>query len=97
MKGFLTLGEVDYDRGYRQGRQDNTALMFHLTITIDGVNRFITDPQHEAGAEGYVQCSVLGGQRPVEHGVFNLFVDSVDPSARPYITVCSSLMALATR
>ena len=42
MKGFLTLGEVDYDRGYRQGRQDNTALMFHLTITIDGVNRFIT-------------------------------------------------------
>ena len=82
MKGFLTLGEVDYDRGYRQGRQDNTALMFHLTITIDGVNRFITDPQHEAGAEGYVQCSVLGGQRPVEHGVFNLFVDSVDPSRK---------------
>jgi len=42
---------------------------------VEGVNRFITRPEHEATAAGYVKCDALGGQMPVEEGVFNLFVD----------------------
>jgi hypothetical protein len=56
--------------------------MFHLTIEVDGVERFVTDPEHEARANGYVKCEALGGEFPVEQGVFNLFVDEEDPSRK---------------
>ena len=83
MKGFVTLGELDYDQGYRQGKRDGTSLMFHLTITIDGVNRFVTHPEHDTDdLEGYLRCDALGGEMPVEGGRFNLFVDDVDPARK---------------
>jgi predicted patatin/cPLA2 family phospholipase len=83
MKGFVTFRELDYDKGYRQGRQDGTFLMFHLTITIDGVNRFVTHPEHETNdLEGYIRCEALGGELPIEEGTFNLFVDDADPARK---------------
>lgn len=75
MKGFVTFGEPDYERGFRAGKEQRTALMFHLTITATDVERFIADRDHEGVAEGYVECEQLGGRLPVERGVFNLFVD----------------------
>jgi cholesterol oxidase len=75
MKGFVAFGEQDYERGFRSGRDSRTALMFHLTITADDIDRFIDDREHEAVAEGWVECDALGGRLPVERGVFNLFVD----------------------
>jgi hypothetical protein len=53
--------------------------MFHLTIEVDGVDRFVSDPRREASAKGYVKCKALGGELPVEKGLFNLFVDQGDP------------------
>ena len=50
--------------------------MFHLTIEVDDIERFGTDPLRQAGAVGYLRCDALGGQLPVERGVFNLFVDT---------------------
>jgi cholesterol oxidase len=78
MKGYVTPGESDYDRGFETGRERDNFLMVHLTIKIDDVNRFVTDPRHEATAEGYLRCVTLGGDLPVEMGVFNLFVDEAD-------------------
>jgi cholesterol oxidase len=75
MKGFVSLGESDFERGFRAGRKSRTALMFHLTITADDVPAFIESRDHEAVAEGWVECEALGGRRPVERGVFNLFVE----------------------
>jgi cholesterol oxidase len=75
MKGYVTFGETDYDRGFRKGKEDDTFLMFHLTITAEDVGRFLVDPRHEASAVGYVRCPALGGDMPVEKGIFNLFVD----------------------
>ncbi|HZA58721.1 MAG TPA: GMC family oxidoreductase [Solirubrobacterales bacterium] len=75
MKGFVAFGETDYEEGFRAGRESGTALMFHLTITADDIDAFIADPEREARAEGFVRCEALGGERPVEGGVFNLFVD----------------------
>ncbi len=82
MKGYVTLDETDYDKGFRQGREGSTFIMFHLTIEVDGVNRFVADPKHEATAKGYVRCEALGGELPVEKGVFNLFVDEEDPARK---------------
>jgi cholesterol oxidase len=36
----------------------------------------------EAAARGYVECDALGGRMPVERGVFNLFVDTDDPTTK---------------
>jgi cholesterol oxidase len=82
MKGYVTTGESDYDRGFQTGRELGNSLMVHLTIKIDDVDRFVTDPRHEATAEGYARCAALGGDLPVERGVFNLFVGETDPARK---------------
>ena len=75
MKGYVTFEETDYDSGFRRGKEAGNFLMFHLTITVNNVERFLADPQHEASAVGYVRCPALGEDMPVDKGVFNLFVD----------------------
>lgn len=83
MKGFMAFGETDFDRGARVGREQNQSLMFHLTITVNGVNRFVVNPAHDTDdVKGYVEAPGLGGRLPVESGWFNLFVDQQDPSAK---------------
>jgi cholesterol oxidase len=82
MKGFITFGEDDYDRGFRQGKRAKTKCMFHLTITMDDVDRFLADPEHPGRAEGYVECDALGGRLPVSKGWFNLFVDATEDKPR---------------
>jgi predicted acylesterase/phospholipase RssA len=83
MKGYVTLGELDYDRGAREGQKSDTSLMFHLTITVDDVDRFVTHPEHDTDdLRGYIRCDALGGERPVEKGTFNLFVDEKDPAQK---------------
>lgn len=83
MKGYMTIGETDYDKGFREGRDDDTNIMFHLTITVNGVNRFVTDPAHDTNdVVGYVKCEALGGQMNVEKATFNLFVDEEDPAVK---------------
>lgn len=79
MKGFVTFGELDHERGLAEGKRRKTFLMFHLTIQIDDVDGFVADPTHEGSATGWVSCEQLGGQLAVERGVFNLFVDDEDP------------------
>ena len=83
MKGYITFGELDYEKGAKAGKKSGTAIMFHLTITVDGVNRFVTDPEHDTNdVKGYVKCDALGGERPVESATFNLFVDDQDPAIK---------------
>jgi cholesterol oxidase len=79
MKGHVTFGELDFERGEKDGKASGTFLMFHLTIRVDDVDRFVADPEHPASPTGWVRCDELGGQLPVEAGWFNLFVESADP------------------
>ena len=76
MKGFVSLGETDYDRGLRKGQADGTDLSLQLEIKTEDVDRFVTTPQHEASANGTIMCAAFGGERPVLQGVFNLLIDS---------------------
>ncbi len=83
MKGFVTFGELDYDKGFRAGKESGTSIMFHLTITADDVDRFVSQPQHATNdVKGYIECEALGGRLPVEQGTFNLFVDDRDPAVK---------------
>ncbi len=80
MKGFITHGETDFDRGFRSGKEAGTSIMFHLTISANNVERFIADHKHATeDVKGYIECPSLGsGQLPVERAWFNLFVDDHD-------------------
>jgi len=90
MKGYVSLRSTAYDDtdfalGFKEGSQQGNYLMFHLTISIDGVSRFVTDPDHDTqGVVGYIECAALGGdaRMPVEKGAFNLFVDEGDPTTK---------------
>lgn len=83
MKGFVSFDETDYEAGYKKGKKDGTACMFHLSMVIDGVNRFVTRPEHDTSEiVGYVECEKLGGRLPVESGTFNLIVDQADSSQK---------------
>jgi hypothetical protein len=76
MLGHVTFGEEDFLRGADAERDGAGALKFHLTIVVDDVERFARDPLRSASAHGYIVCDALGGKLPVEHGAFNLFVDT---------------------
>ena len=43
MRGFITFGEDDYDKGFRQGKKSKTKCMFHVTVLMDDIERFIED------------------------------------------------------
>jgi len=76
MLGHVTFGEEDFLRGAVAERDGAGALKFHLTIVVEDIDRFRTDPRRNAAAHGYLECDALGGKLPVEHGAFNLFVDT---------------------
>lgn len=82
MKGYIAFGETNYELGFKAGHQSGTYLAVCLTIKIDGVHQFVTEPRHEARAEGHVHCEALGGTLPVAKGMFNLFVDEGDPTRK---------------
>jgi cholesterol oxidase len=76
MRGFITFGEDDYDKAFRQGKKAKTACMFHVTVLMDDIERFVEDEQHPGTITGYVDCDALGGKLDVQRGWFNLFVDA---------------------
>lgn len=82
MRGYIAAGPTDPRQGYRRGREsgEDSYLEVRLTIEIDDVERFVTWPDHEAAVSGTIQSPLLGGERPVQQGTFNLFVDRDHPS-----------------
>jgi cholesterol oxidase len=81
MLGHVTFGETDFARGAQTDRDGSAAFKFHLTIEVEDIESFATDPLRPATAVGYVECDALGGRLPVERGWFNLFVD-VEPGVK---------------
>jgi cholesterol oxidase len=82
MKGFAALGVDDPQTGHDEGKKARERMMFELTISVDDVDRFVSEPGHLGSAEGYVDCDLLGGRLDVERGWFNLFVEADDPAER---------------
>jgi cholesterol oxidase len=82
MRGRLAFGQTDPRTTVGAAGRGRAPIMFRLTIEVMDVDRFVTDPMLEASARGYVRCEELGGQLPVERGLFNLFVEGGDPRER---------------
>jgi len=82
MRGFVSFGEDDFDKGFRAGKKSKTDLMFHLTVLMDDIERFISDEQHPGSITGHVQCDALGGRLEVSQGWFNLFVEAGERGER---------------
>jgi hypothetical protein len=82
MRGHVSFGESDFERGAREGRTNDTRLMVHLTIEVDDLDRLAADAGRAAEARGWVGCDALGGRLPVERGVFNLLVEEEDPQIK---------------
>ncbi|MEA2221652.1 MAG: cholesterol oxidase, partial [Solirubrobacteraceae bacterium] len=82
MRGFVTFGEDDFDKGFLQGKKDRTALMFHLTVLMEDMERFVQDEQHPGTITGHVECPALGGRLEVQQGWFNLFVEAGEHGER---------------
>jgi len=82
MRGYVGFGETDHSTGAAKGSRAGTDLTLRLTIVVDGVDRFLADPRHQASARGRLRCDALGGELPVEHAICNLLVASDDPQVR---------------
>ncbi len=82
MSGWVSFDETSYNQALVAGRQRGTTCTQQLTIAIDDVDRFISDPEHRARAEGFVRCDELGGELRAERGWFNLFVTDGSPRHR---------------
>jgi cholesterol oxidase len=82
MTGFVSLGTTDPRSGEIAGRSRGDRFSFRLTIDVDDVDRFLSEPEHLARAEGWIDAAFCGGRRPVERGWFNLFVPGGSPDRR---------------
>lgn len=79
MEGYLTIGALEFEKGFAEGQRDDTYLVVKLQIHADDVRRFANEPEHAARLEGQVICDAIGGTLAVEQGFFNLFVDTANP------------------
>jgi predicted acylesterase/phospholipase RssA len=79
MKGFAAASESDAEKGHKKGKDAGTKLDVKLTILIDDVDQFVTDPAHTASIKGTITSPLIGGTQLVEQGTFNLFVHDTDP------------------
>jgi predicted acylesterase/phospholipase RssA len=84
MSGHVALDEVDPAAGDRRGRALQQHISLKLTIAIDGLATFMTDPNHPAQISGTISSDVLGGRLPIVAGTFNLLVDDGDPADRRF-------------
>ena len=82
MRGFVSFGEDDFDQGFRAGKKSRTDLMFHVTVLMDDIERFVKDELHPGTITGHVQCDALGGRLEVSEGWFNLFVEAGEHGER---------------
>ena len=79
MLGPFALGETDPNVGAGKGKVAGTVLSIACAITIDDVQRFISDPNHNGDIIGQVSFTPFGENIPANSGVFNLFSPTSDP------------------
>ncbi len=82
MAGGFTLNETDPTAGTKQGHANGNILAMHATITIDDMDRFITDHSHSGNISGTIDYTPFGTSIPTTSGVFNLFSPTDDPKLK---------------
>jgi len=82
LAGFVDFGPEDWNEGWIGGREVGSSCAIDVDVTIDDLDAFVADPDHEATCAGSVDCAGLGGRLPIEAGWFNLLVDAGGPRHR---------------
>lgn len=82
MSGGFALGETDPETGAQVGRSAGNTFTMHGTITIDDLDRFMSDPDHLGSINGTIDFDPLGRNLPSTKGVFNLFSPTSDPTMK---------------
>ena len=79
MKGGFSLDAVDPRDGQTKGKQANTQLAMHATVSIDDMDAFVKDANHPGHLTGTIDFAPLGMGMVANTGVFNLFKPTDDP------------------
>lgn len=82
MTGGFSLGATDPKEGRKEGRKKGNRLELHGTITIDDLDRFISDPDHTGSLAGTVDFTPWGDGMAGSGGIFNLFKPTDDPDLK---------------
>ncbi len=82
MAGGLALGETNPRVGDQKGKAAGTVLTMHATITIQDLDRFISDPMHLGQINGTIDFPPFGDNIPAKAGVFNLFSPTDQPKLK---------------
>jgi cholesterol oxidase len=82
MRGYFSIHEkLDFELGCEKGKQEQSALMFTLTIQAEDIQNFMIDPEHKGYMAGTVIAPMLSDHAlTISDGIFNLFVkDETNP------------------
>jgi cholesterol oxidase len=82
MRGFISFGEEDFDRGYVSGKTSRTHLNLDLVIRIADVEGFMADGRHAGTVTGEVRCAALGGRLAVERGTLTVLAETGERGER---------------
>ena len=82
MLGPFILNETDPHIGAQKGQLANTTLSIECAITIQDLDRFISDTDHNGSINGWVSFSPIGEHMPATRGIFNLFSPTDDPHCK---------------
>jgi hypothetical protein len=82
MTGPFALGETDPHAGEAAANKSGSTLAMHAAVTIEDLDRFVSDPAHTGRLSGHVDFAPLGRRLPASHGVFRLFSPGGQPGLR---------------
>jgi predicted acylesterase/phospholipase RssA len=92
-----TAGPLPAGRGARGGMSGSAPgstpghasrgvpLSLRLDVSVDDLDRFLTDPEHTASASGRLSSAAFGGDRPLTGGSLQVLVDHDGDPARKEI------------
>jgi cholesterol oxidase len=74
MRGYVGLGEEDFQRGYEQGRRSGTPLSMRLDLVTHDLDAFLRSRERLLTVNGEISYAPLGGQLPAS-GTVNQLID----------------------
>ena len=89
MRGKMTMGESDPDKGYACPAAFPLAL--HGTIDVDDINGFVIDPDHIGELNGHIEMHKMGGWFPSARGIFGLFTPAPGEPKLQYMVYAMQL------
>jgi hypothetical protein len=73
MSGPFAMGVSDPDEGARKGQSTDWRLTINVTVTIDDMATFVTEPRPPAKLTGDIELPGVRDRIPFQDGTFRLF------------------------